>query len=100
MFEESLRIARRIGYRAMTAYTQLGLALLATRAEEPRLAATLHAAADTIHQQLGSRLQPLESRLRAADITRLRDELGDTAFELAYRAGQAFAEPAPAQQGG
>ncbi len=84
MFDESERIARRNGDLMMIAYAQLGRALIASRAGHPRAAAALHGAADAIHEQLGTSVEGLESRLRDADITRLREELGDTEFELAY----------------
>ena len=88
MFEESLLIGGRMGDVTMVAYAQLGLALVASRAGESQRAASLHGTADAIHEQLATRVQGIESRLRAADIARLRAELGDAVFEAAYRAGQ------------
>jgi predicted ATPase/DNA-binding SARP family transcriptional activator len=88
MFEQSLAIARRNGDQLMVAYARLGLALIASRAGEAQAAATLHGAADAIHDKLGTRFDSLESELRDADLTRLRAALGDTGFESAYNAGR------------
>jgi hypothetical protein len=89
MFDQSLDIAHRDGDQLMIAYTYLGLALVASRAGDARTAATLHGTADAVHGKLGTRLDTLESRLRDADLTRLRATLGDTAFQTAYNAGYA-----------
>lgn len=83
MFEQSLAIAQRSGDQLMVAHAQLGLALIATRAGDAHAAAALHGAADAIHDRLGTRFDSLESRLRDADLARLRAELGETAFQSA-----------------
>ena len=95
MFEESLRTARRMGDVTMLAYAQLGLAVVASRAGESQRAASLHGAADAIHERLATRVQGIESRLREADIARLRAELGDAVFDTAYSAGQSRGRAAP-----
>ena len=87
MFDESLVIAQRNGDQLMVAYAHLGLALIASRAGNAQTAATLHGAADAIHDKLGTRFDSLESRLRDADLAQLRAALGDTAFQTAYNAG-------------
>jgi hypothetical protein len=87
MFDESLQIARRNGDALTAARTQTGLALLASRSGDAHAAASLHGLADAIHRQLGTVSVGLEARLRDADIARLREALGRTAFETAY--GQA-----------
>jgi non-specific serine/threonine protein kinase len=89
MFDQSLAIAQRSGDQVMVAYAHLGLALIASRARDAQTAATLHGAADATHDKLGTRFDSLESRLRDADLTRLRAVLGDTAFQTAYNAGHA-----------
>lgn len=98
MFEQSLGIAHRNGDQLMVAYAYLGLALIASRAGDARKAATLHGAADAIHNRLGTRFDSLESELRDGDLTRLRTALSDTAFDIAYNAGygaEIRAEAAP-----
>jgi len=96
MFDESLDIARRNGDALTTAHAQTGLALLASRGEDAHAAATLHGLADAIHEQLGTITVGLEARLRDADIARLREALGDAAFETAYaQAGSPRQTPWP-----
>jgi tetratricopeptide (TPR) repeat protein len=96
MFDQSLAIAQRNGDQLMVAYACLGLALIASRAGDAQTAATLHGAADAIRDKLGTRFDSLESRLRDADLARLRATLGDTAFQSAYNAGHAPDIPAAA----
>jgi predicted ATPase/DNA-binding SARP family transcriptional activator len=96
MFDQALAIAQRNGDQLMVAYAHLGRALVASRAGDAQTAATLHGAADAIHDKLGTRFDSLESRLRDADLTRLRAALGDTAFQTAYNAGHASEIPAAA----
>jgi predicted ATPase/DNA-binding SARP family transcriptional activator len=93
MFDQSLAIAQRSGDQLMVAYAQLGRALIASRTGDARAAAKLHGAADAIHARLGTRFDSLESRLRAADLSRLRGALGGSAFQAAYDAGHASDVP-------
>ena len=88
MFDQTLRMAQRNDDRFMSAYARLGLALLTARTGDAYGAATLHGVADTIHEKLGTSVDPVESRLRAADISALREALGDAEFERAYNAGR------------
>jgi predicted ATPase/DNA-binding SARP family transcriptional activator len=88
MFDQSLAIAQRNGDQLMVAYAYLGLALLASRTGHAQAAATRHGAADAIHDRLGTRFDRLESRLRAADLARLRAALGEDEFQTAYDAGR------------
>jgi predicted ATPase len=96
MFDQSLAIAQRSDDQLMVAYAQLGRALIASRTGHAQAAARLHGAADAIHDRLGTRFDTLESRLRDADLTRLRAALGATAFQSAYTAGHASEVPTPA----
>jgi hypothetical protein len=96
MLDESLQIAQRNGDPLIAAYAQLGLALLASRAGDPQTAARLHGIADSIHEKLGTTTQNLEARLRETDIAKLRETLGDAAFETAYTQVRA-AEPVTGQ---
>jgi predicted ATPase len=92
LFEESLRVARRSGQGLIPAYAYLGLALVASRAGDAQLAARLHGVADRTHDELGTHVYGIESTLRDADIARLRDVLGDDAWEVTYRLGLALGE--------
>jgi predicted ATPase/DNA-binding SARP family transcriptional activator len=93
MFDQSLVIAQHSGDPLMVAYAQLGLALIASRAGDLQAAARLHGAVDAIHDRLGTRFDSLESRLRDADLDRLRAALGDRAFQAAYDEGHASGDP-------
>jgi predicted ATPase len=88
MFDQTLAIAQHNGDQLMVAYARLGLALVASRAGDTQTAAALHGAADAVHDRLGTRFDSLESRLRDTDLARVRESLGDNAFEAAYHAGQ------------
>ena len=88
MFDQSLAIAKGNGDQLMVAYSHLGLALVTSRAGDAQTAATLHGVADAVNDKLGTRFDSLESRLRDIDVARLRASLGDTAFQIAYNAGQ------------
>jgi len=52
MFDQSLAIAQRNGDQLMVAYAHLGLALIASRGGDAQISATLHGAADAIHDKL------------------------------------------------
>ena len=94
MFDQSLAIAQRSGDQVMVAYAQLGRALIASRTGDAQAAGKLHGAADAINARLGTRFDSLESRLRAADLLRLRAALGVSAFKVAYNAGYGSDLPA------
>ncbi len=64
----------------------MGLALTATHLGDLKRAATLHGAFDARQFPV----EALEIGLRDADHVRLRAELGDGAFEIAYQAGRAL----------
>lgn len=51
---------------------------------------TLHGAADRLRENTGESLEPLDSRLRAADHEQLRETLGDALFEQEYSMGHAL----------
>ena len=88
VFDEQLRVCRRTGDLGLTAYAQLGLALLTSRNGDFAAAAELHGSADAIHETLGTRVEGVESQIRDADITSLRAALGETTFEAAYTLGR------------
>ena len=88
MFDQSLAIAQRNGDQLMVAHAYLGLALVASRTGDAQTAATLHGAADAIHDKLGTRFDSLEARLRDADLTQLRAALGNTEFQTVYNAAR------------
>jgi predicted ATPase/class 3 adenylate cyclase/DNA-binding CsgD family transcriptional regulator len=70
----------------------LGLALAAGVDGAPVAAATLHGAADHQYEEAGQAFDAKESKMRASDHARLRDTLGDAAFEAAYARGRALSQ--------
>lgn len=98
LFHESLDITRRtvarplLGYAIplLGYYAILGLALTSTLTGDAERAAMLHGVFTARFEQLGAVVETLESRLRDADHTRLRDLMGDQAFDEAYRRGMSL----------
>jgi predicted ATPase/class 3 adenylate cyclase/DNA-binding CsgD family transcriptional regulator len=72
--------------------TLLGLALAAGADADPAVAATLHGAADHQYEQAGQAFDVKESKMRTRDHARLRDALGEAAFEAAYHHGRALSQ--------
>jgi predicted ATPase/class 3 adenylate cyclase/DNA-binding CsgD family transcriptional regulator len=70
----------------------LGLALAAGADADPAVAATLHGAADHQYEQAGQAFEVRESTMRAGDHARLRDALGDAAFDAAYTRGRTLSQ--------
>jgi predicted ATPase/class 3 adenylate cyclase len=88
LFRDSLEIARRCGARMEIAYPVLGLALTATLTGNAARGALLHGIFDALFEQLGAAVEALEARLREADHRRAQAQLGEAAFEEAYRRGR------------
>jgi predicted ATPase/class 3 adenylate cyclase/DNA-binding CsgD family transcriptional regulator len=70
----------------------LGLALAAGADADPAVAATLHGAADHQYEQAGQAFDAKESKMRTGDHARLRDTLGEAAFEAAYQHGRTLSD--------
>jgi non-specific serine/threonine protein kinase len=70
----------------------LGLALAAGVDGAPVVAATLHGAADHQYEQAGQAFDAKESKMRASDHVRLRDALGEAAFDAAYQHGRTLSQ--------
>jgi predicted ATPase/class 3 adenylate cyclase/DNA-binding CsgD family transcriptional regulator len=70
----------------------LGLALAAGADADPAVAATLHGAADHRYEQAGQAFDTKESQMRTSSHARLRDALGDAAFDAAYRHGRTLSQ--------
>ena len=66
----------------------LGLALAAGVDGAPVVAAALHGAADHQYEEAGQAFDAKESKMRASDHVRLRDALGEAAFDAAYQHGR------------
>jgi len=70
----------------------LGLALAAGADAEPAVAATLHGAADHQYEQARQAFDAKESKMRSSDHARLRDKLGEAAFDAAYARGRTLSQ--------
>jgi len=70
----------------------LGLALAAGADADPAVAATLHGAADHQYEQAGQAFDAKESKMRASDHARLREALGEAAFDAAYARGRTLSQ--------
>ncbi len=70
----------------------LGLALAAGVDADPSVAATLHGAADHQYEQAGQAFETRELTMRASGHARLRDALGDAAFDAAYARGRTLSQ--------
>jgi predicted ATPase/class 3 adenylate cyclase/DNA-binding CsgD family transcriptional regulator len=70
----------------------LGLALAAGADADPAVAATLHGAADHQYEQAGQAFDAKESKMRTSDHARLRDALGEAAFDAAYARGRTLSQ--------
>jgi len=98
LFREGLDITRRTVARPLLGYAIpllgyaaiLGLALTSTLTGDAERAAMLHGVFTARFEQLGAVVETLESRLRDADHARLRDLMGDQAFDEAYRRGMSL----------
>jgi predicted ATPase/class 3 adenylate cyclase/DNA-binding CsgD family transcriptional regulator/tetratricopeptide (TPR) repeat protein len=87
-----LDTARATGEKAFVHVAILGLALAANADGDPAVAATLHGAADHQYEQAGQAFDALELGLRTSDHARLRDALGEAAFDAAYQHGRTLSQ--------
>ncbi len=70
----------------------LGLVMAAAADADPAIAATLYGAADHQYELAGQAFDTRESKMRASDHTRLRDALGEAAFDAAYARGRTLSQ--------
>jgi predicted ATPase/class 3 adenylate cyclase/DNA-binding CsgD family transcriptional regulator len=70
----------------------LGLAMAAAVDADPAVATTLHGAADHQYEQADQAFDTRESKMRARDHARLRDALGEVAFDAAYTRGRTLSQ--------
>jgi predicted ATPase/class 3 adenylate cyclase/DNA-binding CsgD family transcriptional regulator len=82
-----LETARASGEKTFVHVAILGLALVVGADGDPGVAATLHGAADRLYQQAGQAFDAVDLGLRASDHARLRDALGEAAFDAACKVG-------------
>src|ERR1700722_4617138 len=87
-----LDAARATGEKTYVNVAILGLALAVGPDGDPAVAATLHGAADHQYEQAGQALDDVDVRLRPSHHARLRDTLGEAAFDAAYQRGRTLSQ--------
>ena len=87
-----LDAARATGEKTYVNVAILGLALAVGPYGDPAVAATLHGAADHQYEQAGQAFDDVDERLRASHRARLRDALGEAAFDAAYQRGRSLSQ--------
>jgi predicted ATPase/class 3 adenylate cyclase/DNA-binding CsgD family transcriptional regulator len=86
-----LDTARASGEKTFVHVAILGLALAGAEGD-PGVAAILHGAADHLYEQAGQAFDAIDMRLRASDHARLRDTLGQAAFDAACQRGRTLTQ--------
>jgi predicted ATPase/class 3 adenylate cyclase/DNA-binding CsgD family transcriptional regulator len=92
LFLDSLDTARITGVKAYVPGALLGLALSVGADGDAAVAAALHGIADEHYAQAGRGFEAIEAGLRDRDHARLRDTLGDSAFDAAYTRGRTLSQ--------
>jgi predicted ATPase/class 3 adenylate cyclase/DNA-binding NarL/FixJ family response regulator len=87
-----LDTARATGEKAFAHVAILGLALAVGTDGDPAAAAALHGAADHQYERAGQAFDAVDLALRASDHARLRDALGEAAFDAAYARGRSLSQ--------
>jgi DNA-binding CsgD family transcriptional regulator len=87
-----LDAARATGEKTFAHIAVLGLALAVGPGGDPTIATTLHGAADCQYERAGQGFDPLDLRLRTIAHARLRDALGEAAFDAAYQHGRTLSQ--------
>jgi predicted ATPase/DNA-binding XRE family transcriptional regulator len=87
---ESLRIKVEVMDRLGIAYSLEGLAQVAAAEEEPERAAILWGAANHLRETMNIPLDPSREELYTSLIPRIREQIGDVAFEEAWKKGESM----------
>jgi predicted ATPase/class 3 adenylate cyclase/DNA-binding CsgD family transcriptional regulator len=84
--------ARATGEKTFVHIAILGLALAVGTDGDPEVAAALHGAADHQYERAGQAFDAVDVALRASDHARLREALGEAAFDAAYARGRSLSQ--------
>jgi hypothetical protein len=87
VLRDALMLAERTGEPVAFAYAVMACAFAASSVGDDERAATLHGAADAVFAEIGGSPEPLETKMRAEDVERIRTRIGDDAFDAASRRG-------------
>jgi hypothetical protein len=87
VLRDAILLAERTGGPVPFAYAVMGCAFAASSVGDHERAAALHGAADAVFAEIGGSPEPLETKMRAEDVERIRSRMGDDAFDAASRRG-------------
>jgi tetratricopeptide (TPR) repeat protein len=87
ILRDALLLAESTGEPVAFAYALMACAFAASSVGDDERAAALHGAGDAVFAEIGSSPEPLETKMRAEDIERIRSRIGFDAFDAASRRG-------------
>jgi hypothetical protein len=87
VLRDALLLAERTGEPVAFAYAVMACAFAASSLGDDERAAALHGAADAVFAEIGGSPEPLETKMRAEDVERIRSRMGDDTFDTASRRG-------------
>jgi non-specific serine/threonine protein kinase len=87
VLRDALLLAERTGAPVAFAYAVMACAFAASSVGDDERAAALHGAADAVFAEIGGSPEPLEAKMRAEDVGRIRGRMSDDAFDAASRRG-------------
>jgi predicted ATPase/class 3 adenylate cyclase len=87
VLRDALLLAERTGEPVAFAYAVMACGFAASSVGDDERAAALHGAADAVFAEIGGSPEPLEKKMRAEDVQRIRSRMGDDAFDAASRRG-------------
>jgi predicted ATPase/DNA-binding SARP family transcriptional activator len=88
LYREALEVSHRIGSVANMAYSLHGLGLCQSGAGDARMALMYHSISSVLFEKTGETLDAQESALRDRDFEKIRESIGDRAFEEEYELGR------------
>ncbi|MDQ2983378.1 MAG: PrsW family glutamic-type intramembrane protease [Actinomycetota bacterium] len=92
LYAEALRLARERRNRLIVSECLEGLAAVSAADDQPQRAARLFGAAAALSEQIGVELSPVQSALGERFLPRVREALGEDAFDAEWTVGQALSE--------
>jgi tetratricopeptide (TPR) repeat protein len=88
LYREALEVSHRIGSLSNMAYSLHGLGLCQSGSGDVRTALAFHSISASLFEKTGETLDAQESALRDGDLEKIRDSIGNGAFEEEYERGQ------------
>ncbi len=88
LYREALEVSHRIGSVANMAYSLHGLGLCQSGAGDVQTSLVFHSISAVLFEKTGETLDAQESALRDRDLEKIRESIGDGAFEEEYELGR------------